>query len=412
MSLVFDVMAVRQQFPILSREIDGQPLVYLDNAATTQKPQAVIDALVDYYQSCNSNVHRGAHALADEATRKFEDARDTVASYINAAAREEVIWSRGTTESINIVANGAKQQLKQGDVVIVTELEHHANLVPWQEAVKACGAQLKIAPIDDTGALDLSALENLISDSADQLRFVSFTHVSNALGTINPVKMICSLVKQYAPNALVMVDGAQGVAHGKIDLQDLGCDFYAFSGHKVFGPTGIGVLWGKKSLLENWPVWQTGGEMISTVSYQGATWNELPYRLEAGTPNIADAIGLAAALKWLSELDQEGLQAHEKALIDYAMKKAEEFDGLTIHGRSENKVGVLSFNLESGHAADIGFLLDRQGIAIRTGNHCAEPLMDRLGISGTARASFSIYNTLDDVDVFFKALSKVNMMLA
>lgn len=405
--MTFDVMAVREQFPILSRQIDGKPLVYLDNAATTQKPQCVIDALVNYYSTCNSNVHRGAHRLADEATQHFEAARDTVAQFINAAAREEVIWTSGTTEAINMVANGIGQLLKQGDEVVVTQMEHHANLVTWQQACKRSGATLKIAPINDLGELDIAAFDALLTVNT---KMVAFPHVSNSLGTVNPVKEITAKAK--AIGAWVLVDGAQGIAHGGVDVQDLGCDFYAFSGHKVFGPTGVGVLWGKAALLAEWPVWQTGGEMISTVTYQESQWNVLPYRLEAGTPHIAGVIGLAEALRWFSQLDLAGLQAHEAALMASATQQAEAFEGLTIVGRARQKAGALSFLLAEGHPADIGFLLDRQGVAIRTGHHCAEPLMNRLGVPGTARASFAIYNTLDEVDALFEALKKVRMMLA
>lgn len=405
--MAFDVTEIRQQFPILSREIDGKPLVYLDNAATTQKPQCVIDSLVDYYSSCNSNVHRGAHRLADEATQRYEGARDIIANFINAAVREEVIWTSGTTEAINIVAHGLGQLLSAGDEVVVTEMEHHANLVTWQQACKQSGATLKVAPIVDSGELDISAFDTLLSS---RTKMVAFPHVSNSLGTINPVKLLTEKAKGVG--AWVLVDGAQGIAHGAVDVQDLGCDFYAFSGHKVFGPTGIGVLWGKKSLLEEWPVWQTGGEMIAEVSYQDARWNVLPYRLEAGTPHIAGAIGLGEAIRWFSELDLDAVAQHEQGLITRATELAEAFEGLTIVGSAKNKTGVLSFVMDEGHPADIGFLLDRQGIAIRTGHHCAEPLMNRLGVPGTARASFSIYNTLEEVDALFDGLKKARTMLA
>ncbi|AFU98154.1 aminotransferase class V-fold PLP-dependent enzyme [Simiduia agarivorans] len=405
----FDVEAVRAQFPILSRRIDGNPLVYLDNAATTQKPQCVIDALVDYYTQCNSNVHRGAHRLADEATTRFEAARDQVARFINAGQREEVIWTSGTTEAINIVAHGLAQQLSAGDEVVATELEHHANLVTWQQACAKAGATLNIAPIFDTGELDQHAFAACLSN---RTRLVAFPHVSNSLGTVNPVGTMVAKVRELAPRALVLVDGAQGVAHGGVDVQALGCDFYAFSGHKLFGPTGVGVLWGRESILAEWPVWQTGGEMISSVSYQSAEWNRLPYRLEAGTPNIAGVIGLGEAVRWFGELDLAGLQSHEAALLARAEALATDFDGLRVVGTAPQKAGVLSFLMDGGHPADVGFLLDRQGIAIRTGHHCAEPLMNRLGVPGTARASFSIYNRLDEVDALFAALDKVRFMLA
>jgi|TARA_B110000116_G_scaffold264327_1_gene272018 cysteine desulfurase/selenocysteine lyase len=405
--MTFDVEAIRQQFPILSRNIDGAPLVYLDNAATTQKPQCVIDAIVDYYSHCNSNVHRGAHRLADEATTKFENARDIIAGFLNAASRNEVIWTSGTTEGINIVANGIAQRLKVGDEILVTEMEHHANLVTWQQACKRSGATLRIAPINDDGELIVSAFNDLL---CAKTQFVALPQVSNALGTINPVVEL--IISAKAVGALVLIDGAQGIAHGAVDVQALGCDFYVFSGHKLFGPTGTGVLWGRESLLADWPVWQVGGEMILSVSYQSAEWNLLPYRLEAGTPNIAGIVGLGAAVEWFSSLDTIALKAHETALLSHATVLADAFDGLTIVGRAKNKTGVLSFLLDEGHPADVGFLLDRQGVAIRTGNHCAEPLMKRLGVPGTARASFSIYNTLAEVEQLFTALNKVKAMLA
>ena len=406
-SVDFDVESIRAQFPILSQQVNGKPLVYLDNAATTQKPQCVIDSIVDYYSTCNSNVHRGAHKLADEATRRYEGARDIIADFINANVREEVIWTSGTTESINIVAHGLAQLLKPGDEVVVTAMEHHANIVTWQQACKTAGATLKIAPINDAGELIMAEFDALLNTNTKML---AFPQVSNALGTINPIKELC--LKAKAVGAWVLVDGAQGIAHGPVDVQELGIDFYAFSGHKLFGPTGTGVLWGREELLRDWPVWQVGGEMISEVTYEDAKWNILPYKLEAGTPNIAGAIATAAAVTWFSSLDMAGVKAHEAALLNRATELAEAFDGLRIIGSAKNKTGVLSFVMDEGHPADIGFLLDKQGIAIRTGHHCAEPLMNRLQVPGTARASFSIYNTLAEVDALFDALKKVKMMLA
>lgn len=403
----FDVQAIRAQFPILSQQVDGKPLVYLDNAATTQKPQAVIDALMSFYTQTNANVHRGAHKLSDEATRRYEKARDQVTSFINANSREEVIWTAGTTESINMVAHGLTKQLEAGDEVVVTEMEHHANLVTWQQACIQSGATLRVAPIFDNGELDIETFQSYLGPNT---RMVAFPHVSNALGTVNPVKELVQMAKRYG--ALVLVDGAQGIAHGGVDVQDLGCDFYAFSGHKLFGPTGIGVLWGRKSILADWPVWLTGGEMIADVTYQTATWGNLPNRLEAGTPHIAGAIGLGAAVEWFSGLDLAAVQAHEKSLIDAAMKQAQDVEGMRLIGTAANKVGILSFVMDNAHPADVGFILDRQGVAIRTGDNCAQPLMNRLGINGTARASFSLYNTLDEVDAFFVALRKAQSMLA
>lgn len=402
-----DINAVRQQFPILSQEIDGNPLVYLDSAATTQKPQAVIDAIVSYYTESNSNVHRGAHYLADKATRLYEGARDTVAKFINAHGREEVIWTSGTTESINIVANGLALRLAANDEVVVTEMEHHANLVTWQQACKKSGATLKIAPMNDAGELDIDAYKELLTKNT---KLVAMPQVSNALGTINPLDILIPLAKSVG--ALVLIDGAQGIAHGQVDVQALGCDFYIFSGHKLFGPTGIGILWGKAAILNNWPVWLVGGEMISEVTYQDATWGVLPNRLEAGTPNMAGAIGLGAAIEWFCLLDKTAVAEHEKQLIDYATERAESFDGLTIVGQAKDKIGVLSFNLDGHHPADVGFLLDKQGIAIRTGDHCAQPLMGRLNVPGTARASFSVYSTKEDIDALFTGLEKVKTMLS
>lgn len=403
-----DVQAIRAQFPILSREVNGKPLVYLDNAATTQKPQQVIDALVSFYIECNSNVHRGAHALSDEATRRYERARDVVAAFIGAHSRDEVIWTSGTTEGINIVAKGMAQRLTAGDDVIVTEMEHHANLVTWQQACKASGARLLVAPILDNGALDIDAFLALLGEKT---AFVAMPQVSNALGTVNPVHRLIKEIRSRSPRALVLIDGAQGVAHGGVNVVTMDCDFYAFSGHKLFGPTGVGVLWGRRSLLADWPVWLTGGEMISEVTYQDATWGALPHRLEAGTPHISGAIGMAAGIEWFSALDVTAVQAHEKALLDRAVELGEAFDGVRLIGAAPDKIGVYSFMLSGAHPADVGFILDKQGVAIRTGDHCAQPLMKRLGVPGTARASFSIYNTLDEVDAFFRALAKARDML-
>lgn len=403
----FDVAAIRAQFPILQRKLDGNPLVYLDNAATTQKPQAVIDAIVEFYTQCNSNVHRGAHQLSDEATRRYEQARQTVAQFINAAAVAEVIWTSGTTEGINIVAKGMAQQLQPGDEVMVTQMEHHANLVTWQQACLSSGAELKVVPIDEQGNLDLAEFDRMLSM---RTRMVALPHVSNALGTVNPIIELTAKAKAHG--ALVLIDGAQGIAHGNVDVQAIGADFYAFSGHKLFGPTGVGVLWGRLSVLEDWPVWLTGGEMIASVTYTSATWGKLPNRLEAGTPNIAGAIGMAAAIDWFQQLDMQAVQAHEQALLNRALELAKQVPGMRIVGNAENKIGILSFVIENTHPADIGFLLDRQGIAIRTGDHCAQPLMDRLQVPGTARASFTIYNTLEEVDALFEGLKKASMMLA
>lgn len=351
-------------------------------------------------------MHRGAHVLADEATRMYEGARDTVAQFINAASSKEIIWTSGTTESINIVANGAKQLLSEGDEVMVTEMEHHANLVTWQQVCKVAGATLVVSPIKDNGELDK---EQFLANLNQRTKFVAFPHISNALGTINPIEELITAAKQV--NAWVLIDGAQGIAHERVDVQQLGCDFYVFSGHKLFAPTGVGVLWGKAEILQDWPVWQTGGEMIKEVTYQSATWGELPNRLEAGTPNIAGSIGMAAAINWFTALDFDAVQQHEQQIMASAVEQAEAFDGLIIKGNAPDKIAVLSFVLESTHPADIGFLLDKQGIAIRTGDHCAQPLMNRLGVPGTARASFALYTTLEEVDKLFVGLKKVQTML-
>lgn len=405
--MTWDLAQVRAQFPILARQIDGQPLVYLDNAATTQKPQVVIDALVHYYSHYNANVHRGAHRLADEATAAFEAARQSLARYLGSPSAEQVIFTRGTTDAINLLAHGLGQSLQVGDEILITQMEHHANLVPWQQLCLAKGATLKVAPINAMGELDVDAWSALLSE---RTAIVAFTHVSNALGTINPVAKLCAQAR--AQGAVSVVDGAQGAAHGPLNLTELGCDFYVFSGHKLYGPTGVGVLWGRQAPLERLPVYQTGGEMIASVSFEHTEFNVLPYRLEAGTPNIADVIGLGAAIDWLLALDWQAVAAHEQDLIQYATQRAAEVPGLRILGQAADKISVLSFVLAQGHPADVGFLLDRQGIAIRTGNHCAEPLMSILGVPGTARASFALYNSRAEVDAFINALHKANEMLA
>ena len=409
-----DLVAIRAEFPILGRQVNGNPLVYLDNAASTQKPQCVIDAIADYYGRHNSNVHRGAHALADEATRLYEGARDRVASFINARDRGEVIWTSGTTEAINIIAHGLTKLLTAEAVdpreleLVVTEMEHHANLVTWQQVAQQVGAKLRIAPLDSKGDIDN---QQFVASLGRNTKLVAFPHISNALGTVNPVADLIRSVRARAPNALVLIDGAQGIAHGGVDVQQLDCDFYVFSGHKLFAPTGVGVLWGRRDLLADWPVWQTGGEMIATVSYNDATWGELPNRLEAGTPNIAGVVGLGAAVKWFTGLHLPDVHQHEASLMETATQLATAFPELTIIGNAKRKLGVLSFNINGVHPADIGFLLDKQGIAIRTGDHCAQPLMAKLEVPGTARASFSIYNTQREIEQLFAGLAKAKAML-
>ena len=403
----FDVMAVRQDFPILHQQVNGHPLVYLDNGATTQKPQAVIDALVNFYTCDNSNVHRGAHTLSDRATEKFEKARITLAEFINAPEAREVIWTRGTTEGINLVAySWGRQNLKEGDRVLVSMMEHHSNIVPWQLVAAEKGATVEPIPVTELGEIDLDAYAAMLDD---RVKMVSFGQVSNALGTINPVDQMAQMAHEVG--ALVLVDGAQGVGHWMADVQALGCDFYVFSGHKLFGPTGIGVLWGKAGLLEAMPPWHGGGEMIDSVSFAGTTFNRIPFKFEAGTPNIADAIALAAAVDYLNSLDKVGAMAHEEALMHRVQERAEAFEGLRLVGCARNRVCVMSFILEGIHSADLGMLLDQQGIAVRTGNHCAQPVMEYLGLDGTVRASFSFYNTFEEIDCLFAGLEKAKTFL-
>ena len=393
---------IRQDFPILQQEVNGSPLVYLDNAATTQKPSVVIDALNDYYQTTNSNVHRGAHALSDQATQEFEQARSTVQAFINAKAREEIIWTRGTTESINLVAQTWGQaNLKSGDEIIVSQLEHHSNIVPWQMLCQQNNCQLKVVDIQANGELDFESFEKLVNEKT---KLVAIGHTSNALGVINPIKAIIKLAHQYG--AKVLVDGAQSTPHFEIDVQALDCDFYAFSGHKVFAPTGIGVLYGKQALLDSMPPWHGGGEMIEKVSFSGTTYNQLPYKFEAGTPNIAGVIGLSKAIDYLNQFDRQLLLDHENQLIQYATDKAKAFESIQIIGDTKNKASVLSFVMPGYHAQDVGMILDQQGIAVRTGHHCAMPLMQHLGIDGTIRASFAFYNTESEVDRLFVGLEK------
>ena len=410
-TLGFDVERIRQDFPILHQQVNGHPLVYLDNAATTQKPNAVIDAIANYYREDNSNVHRGAHTLADRATAKFEAARITVARFINApvinGSAKQILWTRGTTESINLVAaSWGRSQLNAGDRVLVSAMEHHSNIVPWQMVAQEKGATVEPIPVDASGTLDLPAFVAMLDE---RVKMVSVGQVSNALGTINPVEDIIRLA--HAVGAKVLVDGAQAVSHWPVDVQALDCDFYAFSAHKVFGPTGLGVLYGKLDLLESMPPYQGGGEMIETVSFACTTYNQLPYKFEAGTPDISGAIGLAAAIDYLNQLDRRAAAAHEQALLRYAEEKARATDGIRLVGTAGKKTSVMSFLLEGAHPHDLGMLLDKQGVAVRTGNHCAQPLMDQFGIPGTVRASFSFYNTFAEVDSLFAALDKAKTFL-
>jgi cysteine desulfurase/selenocysteine lyase len=403
----FNIAKVRQDFPILDQKVKGKPLVYLDNAATTQKPQIVIDAISQFYSTNNANVHRGAHTLSDNATELFENARSKVQGFINAKHAHEIVWTRGTTEAINTIASGLAQSfLKPGDEIIISAMEHHANIVPWQVAAKRSGAKLVVAPINEKGELNFSIYKTLLNKNT---AVVAMTHVSNTLGTINQVKEIVQSAQQV--NAITVIDGAQAIGHGFVDVQDLNCDFYVFSGHKLFGPTGIGVLYGKEAQLEQLPPFQTGGEMIKTVTFQQATWNELPYKFEAGTPNIAGAIGLAAAIDYVNSIDRVGAIAHEQRLTNYCSELANSMDDIHIYGTAENKTAIFSFLMGDAHPSDVGTLLNQQGIAVRTGHHCTMPLMNELGISGTVRASFSMYNTEEEVAMLFAALTKVRTFL-
>jgi cysteine desulfurase/selenocysteine lyase len=402
-----EVKKIRADFPILHQQVNGHPLVYLDNAATTQKPQSVIDALVYYYCHDNSNVHRGAHTLSDRATAKYEAARNSVANFINAAHTQQIIWTRGTTESINLVAaSWGAQNLQPGDKILVSALEHHSDIVPWQMIAEKTGARVIPIPVDTTGTIEMEAFAALLDN---RVKMVAVNQVSNALGTINPV---ADIIKQaHAVGAKVLIDGAQAIAHWPVDVQAMNCDFYVFSGHKLFGPTGIGVLFGRRELLEQMPPYQGGGEMIETVSFSGTTFNQLPYKFEAGTPDIAGAIGLAAAIDYLNTLDRTALAVHEDALLAYATEKALAVPGLKIIGTAKSKAAVLGFVIEGTHPSDIGMLLDQQGIAVRTGHHCAQPLMQQFGTQGTVRASFSFYNTFEEIDRLFVALDKVRQLL-
>jgi len=405
--MAFDVNSVRKDFPILDQQVHDKPLVYLDNGATTQKPLVVIEALDHYYKMDNSNVHRGAHTLSDRATIAFENARKTVQGFLNAELPEEIIWTRGTTESINIVAQSyGSAFIKKDDVILVSAMEHHANIVPWQMLCERTGAILKAIPVLDNGELDMLAFDELLKEN---VKFVSLVHVSNALGTVNPVKTV--IEKSHDVGAKVLIDGAQAVAHFPVDVQALDADFYVFSGHKVFGPTGIGCLYGKKALMDAMPPVQGGGEMIEKVSFNGTTYQGLPFKFEAGTPNIGGAIALDAGLQYLMNLDREAMMAYEDYLLNYAHEKAAQCEGMKVIGTAKKKAGVLSFLIEGTHPADVGMLLDQQGIAVRTGHHCAMPIMDQFCIPGTARASFSIYNTKDDVDALFTAIEKVKTFL-
>jgi len=407
-AVAFDVAKVRRDFPILRQKIHGKPLVYLDNAATTQKPQAVIDAMVRSYAEDNANIHRGVHLLSERATRAYEDARVKVQRFLNAPDLREIIFVRGTTEAINMVAQTfGRANIRAGDEVLITEMEHHSNIVPWQLICEEKGAQLKVIPITDEGELRIDLLEGLLTD---RTKLVAVVHVSNSLGTINPITTIVE--KAHARGIPVLVDGAQAVAHMPVDVQALGCDFYAMSGHKLFGPTGIGVLWGRLPLLEKMPPYQGGGDMISAVSFKKTTYNAVPNKFEAGTPNIAGSVGLGAAIDYLNSIDLAAMQAYEDELLAYGTRALTAVPGIRMVGTASKKASILSFVMEDVHPHDIGTILDQEGVAIRTGHHCTQPLMERMCVPATARASLALYNTKEEIDALVGALARVREIFA
>ena len=404
----FDIRRVRGDFPILHQEVHGKPLVYLDNGATTQKPASVVEKLERYYVMDNANVHRGIHELSERATAALEAARDTAREFLNAADCSEIIFVRGTTEAINLVAQSyGRANVRPGDEILVTEMEHHSNIVPWQLLCEQTGATLKVVPIRDNGELEIERYPQLLNE---RTKIVAITHVSNALGTINPIKQMIS--QAHDAGAVVLIDGAQAVAHIHVNVQELDCDFYAFSGHKLYGPTGIGVLYGKQSILEAMPPYQGGGEMIKHVSFKETIYNDLPYKFEAGTPNIAGGIGMGAAIDYVTDQGLGAISAHERGVLQYATERLGQIEGLRVIGTAAYKCSILSFLIGDIHPSDIGTILNYQGIAIRTGHHCAMPVMQKCGIPGTARASFAMYNTRDDVDVLFEGIVKAREMLA
>jgi len=399
----FDIEKIRRQFPVLHQEVHGKPLVYLDNAATTQKPQSVLDALTTYYNHDNSNIHRGAHALADRATRYFEETRETVRDFIHAREAAEIIFTKGTTESINLVAaTFGRKFIGEGDEIIISTLEHHSNIVPWQMVCEEKGATLKIIPITESGEIIYEEFEKLLSNKT---KLVSIVHASNALGTINPVEQIIKAA--HAVGAKVLLDGAQSTSHLQVDVQALDCDFLAFSAHKLYGPTGLGVLYGKREVLEAMPPFQGGGEMIKEVTFEKTTYNEIPFKFEAGTPNIADVIAFKSALDFINELGKKSIKQHEDGLLAYANDRMNEIKGFIPVGTASDKVSVLSFNIKGMHPYDVGMMLDANGIAVRTGHHCTQPLMKRLGLEGTVRASFAVYNSKSEIDSLASSVAKI-----
>jgi len=402
-----DVAAIRADFPILAQQVNGHPLAYLDNAASSQRPLQVLEAMQNYYTHDHANVHRGVHSLSHRATDRYEAARETVRAFINAASVREIIFTRGTTEAINLVAFSFGQRLQAGDEILITAMEHHSNIVPWQLLCERSGAVLRVAPISDAGELVLAEFMELLGP---RTKLVAITHVSNALGTVNPVKLIIAAARDRG--VPVLLDGAQAIPHQAVDVRDLDCDFYAFSGHKMCGPTGIGVLYGREALLRDLPPFQSGGDMILTVSFKGTTFNELPYRFEAGTPHIAGAIGLAAAINYLTRIGLPNIAAWEAGLLDYATGLLLQLPGLSIVGTARDKASLVSFNIAGIHPHDLGTILDQRGVAIRAGHHCAMPVMERFGLAGTARASFAFYNTRGEIDQLLDAVRLAQRMFA
>jgi cysteine desulfurase/selenocysteine lyase len=401
-----DVAALRRDFPVLAERVNGRPLVYLDNAATTQKPQSVLDTLAHYYAHDNANVHRGVHTLSQRATDDYEAARERIARFIGGVSTQEVIYTSGTTAGINLVAQSyARPLLREGDDVVISAMEHHSNIVPWQLVCLQTGAKLKVVPVNDAGELEMDEYERLLGP---RTRIVAMTHVSNALGTITPIERIVRLA--HDAGAVVLVDGAQAIAHVGVDVRALDADFYAFSGHKIFGPTGTGVLYGKATLLDRMPPYQGGGDMIRSVTFEKTEYNELPYKFEAGTPNIAGAIGLGTAIEYVERVGVGAIAAYEDELLAYATKRAAEVPGMRVIGTARQKAAILSFMLDGVHAHDVGTILDNEGVAIRAGHHCAMPVMERFGVSGTARASFALYNTLEEVDALFDGIARVQRL--
>lgn len=403
---MYDIQKIREDFPILSREVYGKPLIYLDNGATTQKPRCVVEAITDEYYSVNANVHRGVHFLSQQATELHEASRETVRKFVNARSSNEIVFTRGTTESINLLASSfAESQMKEGDEVIVSTMEHHSNIVPWQLQAEKRGIVLKVIPMNDKGELLIDEYEKLFSE---RTKLVSLVHVSNVLGTVNPVKEM--IATAHGHGVPVLIDGAQSVPHMKVDVQDLDADFFAFSGHKIYGPTGVGVLYGKEEWLDKLPPYQGGGEMIQSVSFEKTTFNELPFKFEAGTPDYIGTTALAKALDYVSAVGMDNIAAYEHELTVYAMKRLKEIEGMRIFGEAEHKSGVVSFLVGNIHHLDMGTLLDRLGIAVRTGHHCAQPLMIRLGIEGTVRASFGLYNTKEEIEALAAGIERVSKM--